>query len=69
MAKPGVTRRDLLQMKKFIAERVITLIETDPILKGEAEANRYFADMLSSALREIKPSIKLWALDVVIAGD
>jgi len=64
-----VTRQDLLRMKKFIADRVITLVEDDPVLRREAQVNRHFQDMLASAIREIKPSIRLWALDVVISED
>lgn len=66
MGKPKVTRDDLLKIKKFITDRIITLIENDPVLRSEADADRYFADMYVSALRTFKPELKLWAMDVVI---
>lgn len=65
MAKKQPTREDLLAMKRFISDRIISFVKTDPVLADNAKKDRFFADMLASAVRTFSPELKLWAMDVV----
>lgn len=63
-----MTREDLLEIKHFIAERILKIAMKDARLQAEAERDPYVMDMLVSALKLLEPTLRLWALDVVYSG-